>query len=261
MSVMDPSWPATSTTRQRGRTARGSSAVNIINLDDGEEITAVVNTDDFGDDEFITMVTRNGKVNRTNAKAFEKVLSTGNIAITLEEGDELADVEITDGNKDLFIATSSGRVIRFPEGEIKPTGRQTIGLQGLEFHLDDEYVSGLVATGNGTNHSILTVTEDGFGKRTPIDYYRPYRRRSTGFTDIKLSNIEDLVASIKVVENNEVLVAMTKNGAIMLTTVDEIPLFGRATPGVTIIDTEDSDRLTSVDVAASIEESPDDSDQ
>ncbi len=114
------------------RTARGKSAINLIDLDDGEELTAVVSTDEFGDDECITMVTRNGYVKRTCCSEFENILSTGIIAAKLEDGDELIDVDVTDGTGDLVIATEAGMTIRFSESEVSEMGRSARGVNGIK---------------------------------------------------------------------------------------------------------------------------------
>jgi len=232
---------------EMGRTARGKSAVNLLDLDDGEEITAVVNTDDFGEDEYLTMVTRHGYVKRTEATAFENVLSTGIIATRLEEGDELADVEVTDGHSDLVIATRHGMTIRFDETEARSMGRTARGVNGIELR-DEDTVAGIVAATDDDERFLLTVTRNGYGKRTPLSEYRPQSRYGFGLVDIKTVERNGPVTAIKAVEEDDHLVLMSEQGQIMRTRVEEVSVIGRNTMGVTVMDVVDDDAVAAVDV-------------
>jgi DNA gyrase subunit A len=232
---------------EMSRTARGKSAVNIIDLDDGEEITAVVNTEDFGEDEFITMVTRRGKVNRTKATEFERVLSTGIIAIRLEDGDELADVEVTDGESHLVIGTRQGMTIRFDETEARATGRRTQGVNGVELREGDA-VAGLVAAEPDDERWLLTVTRNGYGKRTNLEEYRPQSRYGLGLVDIKTDERNGPVVSIKAVTEDDHVAVMTEGGQLMRTPVTEVSTVHRNTKGVVVMRTEEDDAVASVSV-------------
>jgi DNA gyrase subunit A len=184
------------------RTARGKSAVNLLKLDDGEEITAVVTTDEFEADECVTMVTRNGYVKRTTGEDFSNILTTGIIAADLGEDDALVDVEVTDGTKDLVVATAGGMTIRFDEQEVRTMGRNARGVRGIDLEGDDE-VAGLVATDHEDDKSLLTVTENGFGKRTRLSNYRQQGRYGKGLIDIKTNERNGRVRSVKAVADGD----------------------------------------------------------
>jgi len=229
------------------RTARGKSAVNLLKLDDGEEITAVVTTDEFEPDECVTMVTRNGYVKRTTGEDFSNILSTGIIAADLGEDDALVDVEVTDGTKDLVVATAGGMTIRFDEQEVRTMGRNARGVRGIDLEDGDE-VAGLVATDHEDDKSLLTVTENGFGKRTRLSNYRQQGRYGKGLIDIKTNERNGRVRSVKAVADDDDLVVMSDRGQIMVTHASDVSLVGRNTMGVTIMDVEAGDRVASVDV-------------
>ncbi|KAA9409498.1 DNA gyrase subunit A [Haloarcula hispanica] len=232
---------------EMSRTARGKSAINLIDLDDGEELTAVVSTDEFGDDECITMVTRNGYVKRTCCSEFENILSTGIIAAKLEDGDELIDVDVTDGTGDLVIATEAGMTIRFSESEVSEMGRSARGVNGIKLQGDDK-VAAMVATDGDDRRSLLTVTEHGFGKRTKLDEYRTQSRYGKGLIDIKTDDRNGRVSTAKAVTDEDHLVIMSEQGQIMRIRAGDVSQVGRNTKGVTIMGLEDDDRVASVTV-------------
>ncbi|WP_049927337.1 DNA gyrase subunit A [Halopiger goleimassiliensis] len=245
---------------EMGRTARGKSAVNILELDDGEDITAIVDTDAFGDGEYVTMVTRNGYVKRTAGDEFDNIRSTGIIAADLEEGDELVDVEVTDGTQDLVIATEGGMTIRFDEDEVRAMGRNARGVNGIKLEGDDA-VAGLVATDEEDGQALLTVTRNGYGKRTRLSEYRTQSRYGKGLIDIKTGDRNGPVTAVKAVDDDDHLVVMSEDGQIMRTRVDEISTVGRNTMGVIVMDVEGGDAVASVDEipAASMDDGADES--
>ncbi|PSQ32294.1 DNA gyrase subunit A [Halobacteriales archaeon QS_9_67_15] len=239
---------------EMSRTARGKSAVNLIDLDDDEEITAVVNTNDFEPEECITMVTRGGYVKRTTAEEFESVLSTGIIAASLEDGDELVDVVVTDQTKDLVTATEQGMTIRFDEDEVREMGRNTRGVRGIELQ-DGDAVAGMVATGESDDRCLLTVTRNGFGKRTALSEYRTQSRYGKGLIDIKTDDRNGLVSTVKAVAEDDHLLIMSEAGQIMRIRAGDVSEVGRNTKGVVVMRLEDGDRVASVDVVPeSVEE-------
>jgi DNA gyrase subunit A len=231
---------------EMGRTARGKSAVNILDLDDGEHVTAVVNTDEFGDDEFLTMVTRNGYVKRTPTGEFANILSTGIRAVRLEEGDQLADVAVTDGESDLVIGTEAGRAIRFHEQEARAMGRSARGVNGIKLEGDDA-VAGLVAARPEEDRDLLTVTWHGYGKRTPLSEYRRQSRYGKGLIDIKTGERNGHVVALEAVAEDDGLILMSEKGQIMRTHAGEVSEVGRNTKGVTVMRL-DEDWVASVDV-------------
>ncbi len=231
---------------EMSRTARGKSAVNILDLDKGEDITAVITTDEFDEDESLSMVTEQGYVKRTAAKEFENINSTGKIAARLEDGDKLVDVKVTDGTKNLLISTKNGMTIRFDETEAREMGRNTRGVHGIRLDDDDEVVGMVAADGNVDD--LLTVTRRGYGKRTKLDEYRAQSRNGKGLIDIKTGERNGPVTEIKTVIDDDHLVLMSERGQIMRIRAADISEVGRNTMGVTVMDVDDDDRVASVDV-------------
>jgi DNA gyrase subunit A len=239
---------------EMSRTARGKSAVNVLDLDDGEEITAVVNTADLGDEEaerYLTMATRDGYVKRTGVDEFGNILSTGIRAIRLEDGDELADVEVTDGTKDLVIGTRHGMSIRFDESEVRPMGRDARGVRGIELTERDgerDRVAGLAAVDESAHNWLLTVTVNGYGKRTDIDSYRRQSRNGKGLIDIKTNDRNGRVRSLDAVGPGDHVVVMSEQGQIIRTPVDDVSTVGRNTMGVIVMELTPGDAVASVAV-------------
>jgi DNA gyrase subunit A len=243
---------------EMSRTARGKSAVNVLDLDDGEEIEAVVNTADM-DGGYLTMATRGGYVKRTAVGEFENILSTGIRAISLEEGDTLVDVEVTDGDRDLVVGTEGGMSIRFAESEVRPMGRNARGVRGIRLE-DDDRVAGLAAVDESAHSWLLTVTCNGFGKRSDIEAYRRQSRNGKGLIDIKTDERNGPVCALEAVGPGDHLIVMSGDGQIMRTTVDELSVVGRNTLGVTVMDLADDDRVSTVAVVSAdrVGDGPDD---
>ncbi|MFB6081471.1 MAG: DNA gyrase subunit A, partial [Halanaeroarchaeum sp.] len=234
---------------EMSRTARGTSAVNLLDLDDGEEITAVVASDDFEEGEYLTMATRQGYVKRTAVENFANILSTGIIAISLEDGDELADVVVTNGNTDVVLGSENGMAIRFDETEVRAMGRNARGVRGMRLEGDDR-VAGVSAIHETDERSLLTVTRRGYGKRTPLSRYRPQSRNGKGLVDIKTAERNGRVAAIEAVEDTDHLIAMSEGGQLIRMPVAEISTVGRNTKGVRVMDIAADDRLAGVSVFA-----------
>jgi DNA gyrase subunit A len=232
---------------EMGRTARGKSAINLIDLDPDEEITAVVNTDDFGEQECFTMVTRNGYVKRTCAAEFQNILSTGIIAASLDDGDALVDVEVTDGTEDLVIASEQGMTIRFDESEVRQMGRSARGVRGIDLRASDR-VAAMVATSEEDDRCLLTVTKNGYGKRTSLAEYRAQSRYGKGLVDIKTGDRNGPVATAKAVMPDDHLVIMSEQGQIMRIRAGDISEVGRNTKGVVVMRLEEGDHVASVTV-------------
>ena len=245
---------------EMSRTARGKSAVNLLDLSDGEDITAVVPTDDLEPDECITMATRDGYVKRTCCDQFENILSTGIRAAKLEDGDELVDVEVTDGTKDLVIATEDGMTIRFDEDEVRQMGRSARGVRGIDLR-EGDHVAGLVATDDADERDLLTVTRNGYGKRTPLSEYRRQSRYGKGLIDIKTDERNGPVTDVKAVEQDDHIVVMSASGQIMRCPVADISTVGRNTKGVVIMDVDEGDSVACVDVLPAEPASEDESDE
>ncbi|GAA0461477.1 DNA gyrase subunit A [Halococcus dombrowskii] len=230
---------------EMGRTARGKSAINLVDLDDDEAITAVVATDDLTDEECLTMVTRDGYVKRTCASEFENIHSGGLIATRLEDGDELVDVAVTDDDGDLLIGTQRGMAIRFPKEEAREMGRSARGVNGVDLQEGDAVAGVVTATDDA---DLLTVTENGYGKRTPMSEYSTQSRYGKGLKDIKTNERNGRVTAIESATADDDLVAMSDTGQIMRTPVGDISTVGRNTMGVTIMALEDGDGIACIDV-------------
>ncbi|WP_281193876.1 DNA gyrase subunit A [Halorubrum sp. F4] len=234
---------------EMSRTARGKSAVNLLDLDDGEEIEAVVNTDDLDDDEFLTMVTRDGYIKRTAVDEFDNIRSTGIRAIRLEDGDELVDVEVTDGGTHIVIGSRDGMAIRFDEDDVRAMGRTARGVIGIDLREGDR-VAGVAAVDADYHNWVLTVTENGYGKRSDLSEYRPQSRNGMGLVDIKTGDRNGEVVAIEAVTHGDHLIAMSADGQIMRTRVEEISTVSRNTMGVIVMDLEPDDEVASVDVVS-----------
>ena len=231
---------------EMGRTARGRSATQVLALDDGEEITAVVNTSELEADRYLAMATRGGYVKRTKVSDFQNIYSNGIRATTLDEHDSLVDVVLTDGSMDLMIGTSQGMTIRFDETEARVMGRTARGVNGIKLQ-DGDRVAGMVATHEREGECLLTVTRNGFGKCTPLDAYRRQSRYGKGLIDIRTDSRNGEVVSLNTVDRDAGLVLMSDRGQIMRTEASEISTVGRNTKGVTIMDLEE-DWVAGVDV-------------
>jgi DNA gyrase subunit A len=232
---------------EMSRTARGKSAVNLLDLDAGEEIEAVVNTEDFDDDEFLTMVTRDGYIKRTAVDEFGNIRSTGIRAIRLEDGDELVDVEVTDGERDIVIGSRRGMAIRFDESDARPMGRTARGVIGIDLREGDA-VAGVAAIDDDYHNWVLTVTENGYGKRSDLDEYRLQSRNGKGLIDIKTGDRNGEAVAIEAVTHGDHLVAMSDDGKIMRTRVGEISTVSRNTKGVIVMNLDPDDAVASVDI-------------
>jgi len=237
---------------EMSRTARGKSAVNILDLADGEEITAVVNTDDIaveeGDaDRYLTMVTRDGYIKRTDVDEFQNIHTAGIRAIRLEDGDELVDVEVTDGDRTLVVTTAGGMSIRFDESDVRAMGRSARGVRGIDLQAGDT-VAGVAAVDTDRHSWVLTVTENGYGKRSDIEEYRIQSRNGKGLIDIKTAERNGSVCGMETVGPGDHLVVMSRSGQIMRTPVEDISTVGRNTMGVIVMDLDASDTVACLDV-------------
>ena len=238
---------------EMSRTARGTSAVNLLDLDGDEKLTAVVPIQDVEADQYLTMVTRDGYAKRTRAAEFENILSTGIIATKLEGDDQLVDVVITDNESQVLIGTRNGRAIRFDETDVRAMGRTARGVRGITLEPGDE-VAGVTAVRPDDDRDLLTVTENGYGKRTPLSEYRPQSRNGKGLVDIKAEERNGQVATLEVVSEEDHVIGMSEAGQLIRIPVAEVSGIGRNTMGVRVMRVEETDRLASVSVFRPLEE-------
>ena len=226
-----------------GPASRGKALVNLLELAAGERVAALTTTRDFSEDRFLLFATRNGRVKRTVLSAYGNLRSAGLIAINLEEGDELLSVHITDGGRDVFLGTRDGMAIKFSESDVRPMGRDTTGVKGIELHEGDVVVEMDPVEESGT---LLTVTEKGYGKRTDVAEYRHQTRGGTGVINVKVSEKNGPVAGIRSIVDSDQLLLITQQGIVIRLAASEVRKTGRAAMGVRLIDLEEGDRVVGV---------------
>jgi len=228
---------------EAGPASRGKALVNLLELAEGERVAALTTTRDLSEDRFLLFATRNGRVKRTVLSAYANLRSSGLIAINLEEGDELLSVHITDGDRDVFLGTRDGMAIKFSESDVRPMGRDTTGVKGIELREGDVVVEMDPVEESGT---LLTVTENGFGKRTDVAEYRHQTRGGTGVINVKVTEKNGPVAGIRSIVDSDQLLLITQQGIVIRLAASEVRKTGRATMGVRLIDLEGGDRVVAV---------------
>jgi len=226
-----------------GPGGKGKSIANLVSMEDGEKIAAMLAVKAFEDDKSIVMGTRLGVVKKTALSAFSNPRAGGIIAIGVEDGDSVIAAQVTDGSGEVFIATRYGMAIRFPETDVRPMGRTAYGVRGISLRGDDFVVSMEVVKPGGT---LLTVTERGFGKRTEIDEYRVQSRGGVGIINIATTTKNGLVVGVAYVQEGDELLLITQQGMILRMATDDVRAIGRATQGVTLINIEADDKVVSI---------------
>ena len=241
---------------ESGKTAKGTNIVNILQVELGERIQAMIHTSSIEDDgRFLFMVTRNGTVKRLPANALKNLRNNGIRALRMDEGDELIAVRETDGTKKILIATHDGMAVCFDENDVRPMGREAVGVRGIKLREGDYVVGAARATAGKT---VLTITENGYGKRTPVEEYRITNRGGLGIKNYMLTDKTGSVVGIKVVDGSEDLLLVTQSGILIRTHVDAIRVAGRATQGVIVMRfKEEGDKVISLALAEREEETPD----
>lgn len=226
------------------RTARGKSMRNLISLLPEEHVTSLIPVDEFSEDRFLVMATRQGVVKKTQLSAFSRPKKGGIVAVSLDEGDALVGVRITDGNRELVMATKQGKAIRFPEETVRAMGRTARGVKGMVLEDGDTVVSLVVVGEDGPE--LLTVCEFGHGKRTPVEDYRETNRGGKGIINIKTGGRNGDVVGVVAVRPSDQVMIITTSGKTIRVRVEEIPSIGRNTQGVRIIKVEEGERVVAV---------------
>jgi len=229
---------------EAGRHSRGRPIVNLIQLKEGEKIAAMVPVRVFDNDHFIIAVTRQGVINKQPLSAYGNVRRDGINAINLDEGDRVIECKLTAGDNDIILGTRNGQAVRFHESAARELGRNTRGVRGITLRGDD-YVVGMIIVNEGDD--VLTVTENGFGKRTPVADYRKTHRGGSGIINIKVTTKNGKVVALKGVNNEGDVMLVTRNGIIIRSNVDKISTVSRNTQGVHLISLDEGDSL--IDVA------------
>ncbi|MGI6345440.1 MAG: DNA gyrase subunit A [Bacillota bacterium] len=227
---------------EASRQAKGTAIVNLLPLQPGEKITAVIPIKEFLGDQWLLFATRNGLVKKTYLKDYNSVKSHGLIAINLREGDELIGVKLVERNDEIIMSTGRGMSIRFSSQDVRPMGRASIGVKGIE--LVDDYVIDMDVVRD--NADLLVVTEHGYGKRTPLSEYRAQKRGGKGVQTIRPSRRNGKVVGIKVVRADDEVMLITAEGIIIRTEVRGISEMGRATQGVTLIKPQEGDSVVAL---------------
>jgi len=243
---------------QAGKATRGRALINLLQVDQGEKVQAYISVREYSEDLFITMTTANGLVKKTALTAYSRPMKGGIFAIDIRENDYLIDAKITNGENDIILGTRNGMSIRFSETNIRPTGRKTMGVKGIELKdKDDRVVGMIVVRREGT---VLAVSEHGFGKRTEVINYRVQNRAGKGIITIKTTEkVGQMVSLLEVVDNDDLMI-ITSNGVLIRQAVSSIRSIGRNTQGVKLIRLDDGDSIAAVTrVQEEKEPQPDDS--
>jgi DNA gyrase subunit A len=226
-----------------GPDGKGKAIANLVSMEDGEKIAAMLAVKEFEEDKFILMGSRKGVVKKSALSDFSNPRAGGIIAMGVEEGDAVITAQVTDGKGEIFIGTRNGKAIRFEEGDVRPMGRTAYGVRGISLRDDDYVVAMEVVKPGGT---LLTVTEQGYGKRTEIEEYRVQTRGGVGIINISTSERNGLVAGVAYVQDGDELLLITQQGMILRMQTNDVRAIGRATQGVKLIDIEGDDKLVSI---------------
>ncbi|MBI3810021.1 MAG: DNA gyrase subunit A [Nitrospirae bacterium] len=237
---------------EAGRAAKGKAMVNLLALAGDEKVTATLPVKEFCEDRYVVMATRQGVIKKTGLSAYGNPRQGGIIALTLDEGDKLIGVEITDGQRQILLGTRDGIVIRFKEEDVRSMGRTAHGVRGITLD-EGNYVIGMETITPDSTASILTVTERGYGKRTLVSEYRLQGRAGRGIISVKVTDRNGPAVSFHQVRDGDEIMVMTAEGKILRTKVDDVREIGRNAQGVRLIDMEEADRVVGV---AKLAESP-----
>jgi DNA gyrase subunit A len=242
---------------QAGRMSLGKAIVNLLNFEPGEKLTAVLAVPEFEPGYHVLMATKKGLVKKTDLMAFSRPRAGGIIALNLVADDELIAARITDGALNVFLGTLMGKSIRFHESNIRPSGRTSMGVKGMNLTSGDQIVAMEVLSHGQT---MFAVTENGYGKRTSIDEYPVQKRGGKGVISIKTSQRNGLVVSILLVEEENDLMLMTNIGKIIRMTITGISVISRNTQGVKLMGLEAGERVVGAARLAEAEESEEEED-
>ena len=228
---------------EAGRQAKGTAIVNLLELDGDEKITAVIPVEDYNEGTYLIMATKNGHVKKTDLMEYDSIRRGGLAAVTLRENDELIDVRLTDGAKDIILVTREGMSIRFKEDDVRPLGRVSQGVRGISLG-EGDYVVGMGAS--IPEATLLVVTENGFGKRTELDEYKVQSRAGKGILTYRVTEKTGMVAGVKLVNETDELMLISSDGTIIRMEVGGISILGRATQGVTLMRTTGGNKVVSI---------------
>ena len=232
---------------EAGRTAKGTAIVNLLSLDSGEKITAIIPISNFEEGKYLLMATRNGLIKKTPLKEYDSSRKTGLLAINLKDEDELIDVRMTDGEDNIVLVTSKGMSITFDEKDVRPVGRSAQGVLGIRLDEDDFVIGMESVLANDKKATLLAITENGFGKRTELDEYRVQNRGGRGVITYKITPKTGNIVGIRIATEDEDVMLITNSGTIIRLRVSEISILGRATQGVTLMRTNGDEKVVSIE--------------
>lgn len=235
---------------QASRTARGKPIINLLPMEEGERINAILPIREYAEDQFIFFATASGTVKKTPLTDFSRPRSSGIIAIELRADDKLIGVELTDGNKDVLLFSSVGKAIRFNELDVRAMGRASVGVRGIKLKEGNEVISMIIVD----EGNVLTVTEKGFGKLTTVDDYPVHGRGGVGVISIQTTERNGMVTGAELVSPEDEIMLITTSGTLVRTRVDEISIMGRNTQGVKLISLSEDETLSGVERIANISE-------
>ncbi|MCD8562309.1 MAG: DNA gyrase subunit A [Bacilli bacterium] len=233
-----------------GRQAKGLPMVNLIPIEKDERVTSILSIGKEDENNYIVFCTQNGVIKKTNIYEFDSIRQTGKIAISLKENDKLVSVKKTDGTKELLIASSNGRLVRFDEQELRPMGRNAAGVKGIT--LDAGFVIGMETA--SADSEVLVLTEKGYGKKTKIEEYRKTKRGSKGVKALNVTDKNGNIVVIKAVEGKEELLIVTDSGIIIRISLEQVSTIGRVSQGVRLINLKDDQKVSAASIVFSEED-------
>ena len=232
---------------EAGRTAKGTAIVNLLSLDNGEKISAVIPISNFAEGKYLLMSTQRGFIKKTALTEYNSARKTGLQAITLKEDDELIAVRLTDGQDNVVLVTEEGMSITFSEQDVRPMGRTAQGVIGIKLAEDDKVI-GMESIISGANATLLAITENGFGKRTDLEEYRIQNRGGRGVITYKVTQKTGKLVGIRVTDDSNDIMMITDTGTIIRINVKDVSVLGRSTQGVTLMRTNDGGKVVSIEL-------------
>ena len=240
---------------EAGRTAKGTAIVNLLSLDPGEKISAVIPIQNFAEGKYLLMATKNGLIKKTALTEYNSSRTTGLQGITLKDDDELITVRLTDGEDNVVLVTREGMCITFDEKDVRPIGRVAQGVIGIRLSDEDEVI-GMESVIAGGKATLLAITENGFGKRTELDEYRVQIRGGKGVITYKITPKTGKLVGVKIATEDDDVMLITDTGTIIRLQVKDISVLGRSTQGVTLMRTSDGGKVVSIETLTPDMENP-----
>lgn len=231
---------------EAGRTAKGKPIINLLNLSTNERVQAVLPVKEFKENWFVTMVTKKGTIKKTSLDAFSRPMKKGIIALTTDEGDTLVDAKVTTGNQHVVLVSKDGQSIRFEETDVRPMGRSARGVAGMRTDGSDEVIGMAIVDAESKTDQLLTVTQNGYGKRTLLEEYRVQGRGGSGVMTMKITDKNGPIVAVRQVTDEDDVIIASDKGKVIRTRVAEISEVGRVAQGVRLINLEDGERVAAV---------------